>query len=142
MDKSGIGIGSTSVVLIFAVLCLSFFALASYTSAENEMAPAKAEAALVSGYYEADALAVKIAAQLKNASAIPDNIYGVEIHRRTEESGEQIIIEFACPITDSKELYVSLSPERGILSRRMRDTQKWQPDTNMPVWPGQIEIRN
>ena len=51
MNKSGIGIGSASVVLVFAVLCLTIFALISYTAAINDKALTEVEVRLVKGYY-------------------------------------------------------------------------------------------
>jgi hypothetical protein len=54
MDKKGMGIGSASLVLIFAVLCLTVFALISLSAAQNDKALADANAALVKAYYETE----------------------------------------------------------------------------------------
>jgi len=38
MGKSGIGVGSASIVLVFAILCLTIFSLITYVVAGNEKA--------------------------------------------------------------------------------------------------------
>ena len=121
MNRGVAGVGSASVVLMFTVLCMAIFALIAHTSAENDMALAQAEAELVIGYYEADALAVRIAAELAAKSKAPE------------------IAEFVCEISDQKELYVKLALRCGgydVLVWRMRDTAEWQPEAGLPVWPG------
>ena len=142
MARSGIGIGSTSLVLIFTVLCLAIFALISHTAAESDMAMAQAEAALVLGYYQADALAEQIAAGLREAETIPARLEGVEIVTEWDETRMAQIASFACPITERKELLVRIAITAygqgayEILTWQMRDTYEWVPDTRQPVWDG------
>ena len=64
MNRSGFGIGSASMTLIFAVLCLTVLALISHVSADNDKALSDAEAKMVIGYYDADVLAERIVAEL------------------------------------------------------------------------------
>ncbi|MCL2163360.1 MAG: hypothetical protein FWH55_02985 [Oscillospiraceae bacterium] len=64
MNRSGLGIGSASVTLIFAVLCLTILALISHVSADNDKALSDAEAKMVIGYYNADVLAERVVAEL------------------------------------------------------------------------------
>ena len=118
---TGIGIGSASLVLIFIVLCLVFFSLISFTSANNELLLARAEAALIIAYYEADAQAEQILAELS---------------AQEEKTPE---VEFTCHISDDKELYVRLSLNNeayDIIEWKIRDTGYWLPDMNLPVWQG------
>ncbi len=121
MNRGSAGIGSASVVLMFTVLCMAIFALISHTSARNDMALAQAEAELVKGYYEADAMAERMAAELAADPNAPETA------------------EFTCEISDNKELYVKLAISGGaydILVWRMRDTEEWRPEGGLPVWPG------
>jgi hypothetical protein len=125
MNRGAAGIGSATVVLMFTVLCMAIFALISHTSAQNGMALANAEARLVRGYYEADALALGIAEEL---AANPQDTRIVDG-----------VAEFTCGITEQKELYVKLAMRAGsydVLAWRMRDTGQWQPEGGMAVWPG------
>ena len=139
MNKSGVGIGSASVVLVFAVLCLTVFALISYTAAGNDKALADVEAKLVQGYYEADTLAECILAELLAGDRIPGpaSIRGVEITTRRDREPETA--EFSCVVSDEKELYVKVAfygESYAILSWRMRTTGTWAIDDDLPVWSG------
>lgn len=121
MNKNGTGVGSASIILVFAVLCLTIFALITFSAAQNDMALARAEARLVESYYGADAEAENILAGLLAAPIPP----------REEE--------FTCAISAGKELYVHVALNRDsydILSWRMRDTGEWQADDSIPVWDG------
>ena len=139
MNRSGIGIGSASVVMVFAVLCLTVFALISYTAAGNDKALSDVEAYLVKNYYEADTLAECILAELLAADTIPDSIRGVNIEAQWDPELEAETAEFSCTISDEKELYVKMAfyvDSYDILSWRMRDTGTWLIDDDLPVWPG------
>ena len=142
MNSSGIGIGSAFLTLIFVTLCLAVFAMISHTSAENEIAMARAEAAFVKGYYEADAFASIIAAELVSAETIPESLFGVDIgHVPNEVPGQgmgtqESRVEFSLEMSQARELYVMIALNGGaydILSWRIRDTSPWLPDTSLPV---------
>ena len=54
MKNGGIGVGSASIVLVFAVLCLTVFSLITLVVAGNDKVLVDAGAKLVTAYYEAD----------------------------------------------------------------------------------------
>ena len=139
MNRSGMGIGSGSVVLVFAVLCLSVFALISYTAAGNDKTLAEIEARMVGNYYEADTLAELILAEILTAGAIPRSVGDVEITSRWDRELAARTAEFSCPMSDDYELYVKIAL-RGdtydILSWRSRNTGAWEFEDSLPVWLG------
>lgn len=139
MNKGGTGIGSASMALMFAVLCLVVFALISYSAAGNDRVLADTEAELVKGYYEADALAEQITAELLAARTIPESLCGVEIFAGWDDTMAAGTAEFSCPVSGRKELYVKIAVREDsydILSWRMQDAGEWRADENLPVWPG------
>ena len=140
MNKSGIGIGSASMVLVFAVLCLTVFTLISYTAAGNDKALADVETGLVKNYYEADTLAECILAELLAADTPgPDSIRGVEITTQWDLELAAETAEFSCFVSEKKELYVKVAfygDSYDILSWRMRNIEEWLIDDDLPVWPG------
>ena len=145
MNKSGIGIGSASVVLVFAVLCLTIFALISYTAALNDRALTEVEIRLVKGYYEADTLAEFILAEILAADNIPDYTRGVTIETRWDWDLMAETVEFSCVISDEKELYVKVAfygDSYDILSWRIQNTREWAIDTGLPVWQGELSSDN
>ena len=140
MGKSGIGVGSASIVLVFAVLCLTVFSLITYVVAGNDRALVNAKIGLVSGYYEADALAEQILVELLAADETPQNIRGVNIYTRWDEGLDVETTYFFCKISDIKALYVHLilrDDSFDILTWRMYDTDEWEFDSSINVWPGE-----
>ena len=139
MGKGGIGVGSASIVLVFAVLCLTIFSLITFVVAGNDKALVDAKVRLVSGYYEADALAEQILMDILAADTIPDSIHGVEIHTMRDEASGADMIYFYCDISNIKTLYVNLlirEDSFDILSWRMYDTDEWVFDDSINVWSG------
>jgi len=139
MKKGGIGVGSSSIVLVFAVLCLTVFSLITFVVAGNDKALVDAEANLVKGYYAADALAEHIVAELAQSDTIPDKILGVDIGVGYDMASGADTAYFRCAISDQKELYVLLAmngDSYDILSWRMLDTDEWVADDNINVWEG------
>jgi len=139
-NKSGIGVGSASIVLVFAVLCLTIFSLITYVVAGNEKALVDAKAELVTGYYEADAAAELILADILATDAIPNTVRGIQIHTGLDENLGVETTYFHYPISDIKALYVNLivrDDSFDILSWRMYDTDEWEIDDSINVWTGE-----
>jgi len=144
-NKSGIGVGSASIVLVFAVLCLTIFSLITFVVAGNEKRLVDAKVELVTGYYDADSLAEHIIMDIlalddATIENIPGTIRGVEINTRMDEELGTDTIYFLCQISDIKALYVNLILHDGsytILSWRMYDTDEWIFDDSINVWTGE-----
>jgi len=139
MNKSGVGVGSASIVLVFAVLCLTVFSLITYVVAGNDKALIDAKVGLVTGYYKADTQAEQILAELLAADTVPGRILDVDINTRFDEYLDMETTYFFCYVSDIKALYVRLAihdDSYDILSWRMYDTDDWVFDGSMNVWPG------
>jgi hypothetical protein len=139
MNKSGFGIGSASVVLVFVTLCFTILTLISYTAARNGKMLADAEAAMVKSYYGADTLAEDILAAILACDTIPGAVRGVEIAAEWDRDLAAETAEFSCIVSDVKELYVKVALYKDsydILSWRMRDIREWRTDGDLPVWSG------
>ena len=148
--KGGIGVGSASIVLVFAVLCLTVFSLITFVVASNDMALTQAEVNLVVGYYEADTLAELILADLlaelgtarnlgSPARVMPSEIRGVEIHRGWSDYLATESIYFYTRISDIKALYVHVALLENsfyILSWRMSSIDEWEHNPGLDVWAG------
>jgi hypothetical protein len=149
MNKNSIGVGSSSIVLVFAVICMAIFAVISFASAVSNSALVKAEKELILGYYQADVLAGNIFAELLLADRIPDSVHGVEIHSGWDWDLGVEIVSFVCGVTYKKELYVVIAAheeEMDILEWRMRDIGEWETDDGpmnvfdedtFSLWPGE-----
>ena len=140
MGKSGIGVGSASIVLVFAVLCLTVFSLITFVVAGNEKALIDARVDLVTGYYEADTLAEFILAEILSADTLPEKVRGVDINKRHDDELDTETIYFFCRISDVKALYVNLlihDDSMDILNWQMYDTDDWMFDDSLNVWTGE-----
>ena len=141
-NKGGIGVGSASIVLVFAVLCLTVFSLITFVVASNDKALVDAETDLVTGYYEADTLAEHILAELLKADTLPSEVRGIAINSQWNDELDMETTYFMCPISDVKALYVNIAfhdDSFDILSWRMWDTDDWMIDTTINVWSGDLE---
>ena len=139
MGKGGTGVGSASIVLIFAVLCLTIFTIITYMVSNNEKALIDAKAELITGYYKADAQAEQILQDLLEADTTPAKLHGVDINTKFNENLGVETTYFYCSISDIKSLYVNLvirDDSFDILSWRMYDMDEWVFDDTMNVWSG------
>lgn len=141
MNKGGVGVGSASIVLIFAVLCLTVFSLISFVVAGNDKILVETESKFVLGYYEADALAERVLAELLEAGPYtyntPGNILGVDINCYFDEELWADVWTYSCPLSENKEIYVKLAmydDAFDVLSWRMRDTGEWEADLTLNLF--------
>jgi len=92
-------IGGSSLLVIFAVLCLTVFALLSLSTVLAEKRIADASVQAVSAYYEADLEAEQIFARLR----AEETVDGVQT------DGE--VFFYSCPVTEYQTLEVELRKE-------------------------------
>ena len=121
-------VGGSSLLVIFAVLCLTVFAMLSLTQAQADRRLAQNSWSAVTGYYQADCQAQEILAQLR-AGERPQGV--------TEE-GENVFF-YVCPISDAQtlEVRVRLTGEGyEILSWQAVFTADWQADEDLDLWDG------
>lgn len=116
-------VGGISLLVIFAVLCLTVFAVLSLAQGQADRRLAQSSWSAVTGYYRADCQAQEILSRLR-AGERPEGV--------TEE-GEGIF-SYACPISDTQTLQVRVrlagramkfSAGRLSLRRTGRRTTTW-----------------
>ena len=120
-------IGAASLLVIFAVLCMTVFALLGLSAvrADGRLSDVRAEA--VADYYTADSRAEEILAQLRRGE-MPGGV-------RLSEG----IYTYSCPISDTQALLVRVRQEDWqILSWQAVSTATWQGSDELPVWDGSI----
>ena len=121
-------VGGSSLLVIFAVLCLTVFAMLSLTQAQADRRLAQNSWSAVTGYYQADCRAQEILSQLR-AGERPQGV--------TEE-GENTF-SYVCPISDAQTLEVRVrltGEDYEILSWQARFTGDWQADEDLDLWDG------
>lgn len=128
-------VGGSSLLAIFAVLCLTIFALLSLSTvlADSRLGDASAQA--VCAYYEADCRAEEILARIR-AGEIPDGII-------MSFTGAGSVYSYSCPISDTQTLVVEVRvdgpDDYEILRWQAVSTAEWAPDDHLEVWDGDEE---
>ena len=119
-------IGGSSLLAIFAVLCLVIFALLSLNTALAEKRLSEASAQAAEEWYAADLKAQEIFARLRAGEAVP----GVE------QTGSEFTYEI--PVSGHQTLLVSLKKNENCW-----EILSWQAvahpedgNTTLPVWQG------
>lgn len=123
--------GGISLLTVFAVLCLTVFALLSLSTVRADGRLGEASTQAAAGYYAADREAQAILAQLR-CGLIPEGV--------TERDG---IYAYACPISDTMELQVEVELElegEGYTVRRWQAAPagRWEVDGGLDVWDGEF----
>ncbi len=125
--RTGWLLGGISLLMIFAVLCLTIFALLSLNTAAAGKRLSDRSAASVTAYYQAETRAHELLAAIRQGE-LPDGV-----------TQEDTIYRYICPISDTAELAVMVQVEKDtykILQWQSRPAQEWEADTRMEVWGG------
>ena len=120
-------VGASSLLVIFAVLCLTVFALLSISTVRADGRLGDKVQSAVTGYYQADCRAEEILSRLRSGE-IPEGV--------TVENG---IYTYACPISDTQVLAVQVILDESsyrILRWQTMSTVRWEADDRIPVWDG------
>lgn len=120
-------VGGSSLLVIFAVLCLTVFALLGLSTVQAGGRLSGASADAVSAYYDADCHAEAILARLR-AGELPEGV---------TRSGDTYF--YACPISDTQELRVEVRLEGEtwtVLRWQAVSTARWEADDTLAVWDG------
>lgn len=120
-------VGGSSLLVIFAVLCLTVFALLGLSTVQADRRLSDASAEAVRAYYAADVQAEKILAQLREGQ-VPQ---GVAVNGA--------FYAYVCPISDTQELQVQLRCSDGtweVLEWKAVSTASWETDDTITVWDG------
>ncbi|MGN1350874.1 MAG: hypothetical protein ACI4VM_07755 [Anaerovoracaceae bacterium] len=136
----GLNVGSASILMIFAVLCLTVFSALSLVTAISEKNTADHFAESTVQYYAADAEAIEIKEALltslrsgSSAAAAADSAGAVYA-----SSPEGDFFSYAVPLEDGiSQLSVVLVYRNGALDNvtwEKTSTDEWSPDSSIQVW--------
>lgn len=120
-------IGISSLLVIFAVLCLTVFALLSVSTVRADQRLRDNAAAAAEGYYAADRMAEEILARLRSG----ERPAGVK-----DDGG---VFRYACRISETQILAVEVAVDGTaytVLRWQAVSTADWQADESLPVWTG------
>lgn len=148
--KQGINIGTSSLILIFIILCLAVFGLLSLSSAKSDMSLANQNAEAVKAYYEADSKGQEFLKEIDSIlKEVMDTSAEPAICRPLleKQAGRYYDSELDCikteiPMDRGQALYIELKPvyEKDIRytveAWKVINTEEYEIDDSMPVWDG------
>lgn len=138
----GVNVGSASIVMIFAVLCLTVFSTLSFVTANHERKLADKAAASVQQYYEADWKCEEkyqnIYEKLQSGVKI-EELQTIGVQVKTEELVHYLT--YSVDIDEQQQIQVRLAvlPEGKIETEQWKvvATKQWQYDDHVDVWDGE-----
>lgn len=144
-EGTHINIGSVSIIVIFAVLCLTVFSVLSLSTAVTERRLAERSAEAVTAYYAADLACAERADAI--GEALKSGVSATEIAARAEEFGAELVavthegtlLHLEQPVDGNQTLSAELLLSGGelhIRSWNVIDTGSWEPDDTIRVWSG------
>jgi len=136
------GIGSASIVLVFAVLGLTIFSVISLIPAMTSQRLIRAEVQLVQDFYKADTLAVQILSEILASDLTPENVLGVEIFSDWDWDLFAEVVWFTTYVTEDRVLYVELLRDFDfyqITAWRMYNLREWEADDTINLWTGDFD---
>lgn len=119
--------GGSSLLVIFAVLCLTLFALLGLSSAQASERMNRAAVESVTAYYAADFEAERTLALLRQGS-VPENV---------QKEGN--IYSWSCPLTERQRLEIEVrleGAEYEVLQWQLVSSTQWVADGSLNVWQG------
>jgi len=138
--------GLSSLLAVFAVLCLTIFAVLSVSTvrADMRLAEEMTEAAL--SFYRAESQAEEVLAHLRQGTDSEKifELTGIRVE------GENREFSWTCPVSAAQELRAEVSLAAGagrgmdyeILKWQLVSTADWQADDSLHVWEGPAEEEN
>ena len=121
------GFGISSLLTVFAVLCLTVFAVLSVSTVQAHQRLSEKSIAADQSYHRADAAAHEMLAKLRNGEQ-PEGV-----------TREGDVYEYCCVISQTQTLAVRVRVvERSyeILRWQAISTADWETEDRLPVWQG------
>ena len=134
-------LGGSSLLVVFAVLALTVFALLSLSTVRADVRLGDATEKMGSGYYAADVKAQEILAKLRTGAPLPEDVeFEATISDYPDHS--ETIFSYSIPISDTQELQVEVlvEPDGSYQVRRWQAAAvgDWTFDDSLDLWDGDI----
>ena len=135
-DFSPPAVGGISLLVVFAVLCLTVFALLSLSTVRADARLSEASAQAVADYYAADCAAQEILARLRNGETpVEAESHGYDSWHRGMR------YTYTVPISDTQELQVEVlldGEDCEILRWQAQYTGEWETVEGLDLWDGTL----
>lgn len=138
----GMNVGSASIIMVFAVLCLTVFSVLALVTANQEWQLAQKSAIAVTNYYAADTEAEQrylSIAELWRSNPDPASLMEQDVTVTADDNG-RLLLQYNIAIDGQQQLSVTLRPDANgqltVSQWQVTATQEWTYDDTIPVWDG------
>lgn len=140
----GVSVGLTTLVVMFAVMCLTIFAVLALSTAKQEERLAEKYAAAEAAYMAADARCASIAngfgalwKEGNESSALQE--YAEKTGATVSEDNGDMLVYYECGIDKENVLCVTLRLGSNFLIEQWQQVpvDDWTPDMSIEVWQGE-----
>lgn len=132
---SRMGVGSSSILLIIVVVSLTLFAVLSLVQAKSDAALTDKTVASTDAFYDADARAQKMLAQIDGALAAGDDPSCVDGVTKADDG----TYEFSVGAYDGHTLKVAAAVDAGrcvVTCYRYESASEWLSESGETLWQG------
>ena len=132
-------LGGSSLLVVFAVLALTVFALLSLSTVRADVRLGDTAAQAVKDYYAADVRAQEILAQIRSGQ--PTEEVEMEVSMIHYPDLVIRIYTYAVPISDTQTLQVQVQVEGEdytVLRWQSAPAGEWEADTSLDLWDGEL----
>ena len=130
-------VGGSSLLTVFAVLCLTVFALLSLATVQADARLSDASVQTVAGYYKADHAAQEILACLRSGAPLPE---GRTVRATHGPDHKGTLFSYTCPISGTQNLEVEVIVEEDggytMLRWQACPAAEWESDDSLDLWDG------
>ena len=137
-------VGGASLLVAFAVLCLTVFALLSLSTVRANQRLSETSAQAAADYYAADCQAQAVLAWLRTGEAAPGSIpedFQMSTSISDYPDHSETTHYYACPISDTQELQVEVRMDGDgsytILRWQAVPVGGWE-ESGVEIWDGEI----
>lgn len=139
--RPGFNVGSASIIMVFAVLCLTIFSVLSFTTSSSDLRLSLRASKSISDYYAAELRAqdtiLFINQQIKEGKTL-DNL---KMHlEEVDLESSDFTIRFSEAVDDRRMLLVELTFDKDynmtVTRWNLLASKDWVPDFGMDIWSG------
>ncbi|MEG0971635.1 MAG: hypothetical protein RSE55_02470 [Lachnospiraceae bacterium] len=130
MNRIPLPVGGSSLLTIFAVLCLLTFSLLMLSTARADEKLSDKGQEAVTAYYKADVQAEQILSQIRKGEIPKD----VKVKKNS--------YSYTCKISDTRTLFVKIRKKNEtyqVQEWKEVSTTEWEPDDSMEIWDGTFD---
>ncbi len=137
--RRGVNVGSASILMIFAVLCLTILSTLSFLSADADRKLAERAADAVTDWYAADGAAAELCNALWALRGDPAALAETAAREEVTLSEENTRVEFTRPAGEGLQLRVQcrLTAAGPVIDGwTVENTGEYAIDDTLDLWPG------